>query len=646
MDASERRRSVLDTPTFKQEKKIREKEFKKTTYYKIISKNPKFLNPLVSELFSELPKMMLKDIGDGRKKLTHCNVSIDNCIYIGEVNKKFMRDGLGHLVSIDGSYYEGYFSEGSYEGKGRLITECGDVLEGTWKDKVMVGDAMILTRSPYSKYNGEVEDSLPEGHGRLITCENHEYQGSFHLGKKEGLGVLNFSDGSRYEGEFKKDKQNGKGTLEYKDGTKVVGNWVNNKLDGIGTKNWPDGKMFEGEFKLGVIDGKGKMTYPDLSTHEGYWVKENPHGIGISTKPNGQVIKGQWNYGNIVRSSSTKSKSSPKKIEPEDICENIEQLEQKAYEIRKKMDKNHAKNFKALLHVYEFSDKLTKKRYEKEIEEKQKQRLEVKIKESVKRRKEYIKIIRREESLEEASAISHKLATFEIPDFFEKFERLLKKREELEMFDYYDPDSYLPEEISFHSDWIEVNSKVYYRGEVDIDLKPAGRGILVSKEYIYEGFIMNGLRHGLGREITKRAVYIGYFVNNAKQGFGVKFKKESTYTGDFMNDLQSGDGCLITPEAIYSGGWSEGKQHGEGVLKFKDGKVYSGNFHNGVIQGYGSIRWKNGKGLMGIWENGEIVGKTEKIISQLDPDNSIQKKYSNGSEIIENLNQNLEDDVD
>ena len=613
------KRAVLNTPSLKLEFKRHEKDLKTTQYYQITKKYPSYLNTTVFDVFSELPPLNFSVQGDGRGRITNPKINIESSLYIGEVSHTLNYDGYGHLIHNDGSYFQGYFSRGRYCGQGRLITAEGDVYEGTWAENVLkCEEGKIMVRKPYSLYTGQVEDSLPQGKGILYNYDQTEYEGEFHMGRKEGQGKLRFPDGSWYEGEFKKDKQTGNGTLLYKDGSEATGTWLNNRLNGIGCKTWIDGSKYEGEFKNGAIDGKGLMEFHDGRKHDGFWNNEIPHGIGTEYRLNGTVIHGHWNYGKLIRVISEKNPEKKNKrqsaAEASEISKDIRELEEKASEVRRKMLTKKVDKFGERIGKYEADVRVAFKLNEQEKVKRQNDRLENKILKNLQQRQEVFKIVLRQETAEERRRFVEQLNMFHLPQPVAKYERILRKRQEAGVFDFNDPLSILPESLEITKGWIEIDNH-YYCGEVRASTTtPSGRGMILGTKEIYEGFFLNGRRHGLGREITTRSKHTGFWVHDKKQGFGTKIKSNYQYVGDFVADLQSGQGTLVTPDAIYTGDWLEGKQSGMGVLKFRDGKVYKGSFRHGVIQGFGCVVWPNGKAVMGNWDNGEVLEDSEKRV--------------------------------
>ena len=96
--------------------------------------------------------------------------------------------------------------------------------------------------------------------------------------------------------------------------------------------------------------------------------------------------------------------------------------------------------------------------------------------------------------------------------------------------------------------------------------------ILNYKKKIYEngeyyiGEMLNGLRHGKGKEYYKNGTIM--------------------YDGNFVNGKREGDGKYIDESGnYYIGQWLNDLQHGKGIVYYKNGTImYDGNFINGKIE--------------------------------------------------------------
>jgi hypothetical protein len=637
--------------TLEEVKSLDKSIFKKTNYYKITSKYTNFLNKKVMDEFLTLTPLDLKYLGGERDKISMAVISLDNSVYIGEINKRYERDGLGYIINNDGSYYEGYFANGCYNGEGRLITNEGSLYEGIWDNNLLQGEGIITTRSPYSYFKGAIKDSMAHGYGHITYEDLSVYEGEFFENKKHGKGILKYRDGSRYEGEFLKDKKFGPGTFYYKDGILISGNWEKNKINGTGIKKLPDGREYEGHFNDGVISGLGRMVYSDGSFFEGYWSNNKPEGIGKEVKSDGQTIEGRWKCGKLV-SITQETKPNVKYTISSDISNSVKDLEKKVIQIRKRTDVLDTNNFTSLETVYNAIQYSNKLHHDAE----KKERI---IKNSNKKVKEYfiyrspVKNERPPDRKENDKEMSILLNRIEVTEDFLFAQNLINIRDTLGDFDYYDPDIPLPKNLTLTQDWIQMYLGAFYKGELNQQRIPSGRGVLIKKKEIYEGYFLDGKKHGIGRKICIKYNYTGYWDLDVKSGFGVKRKKNYLFVGEFENDIQSGTGYLKTKGASYRGSWVNGQQHGDGVLKFADGRIYKGEFQEGVIKGYGSIEFPSGKMIVGNWLNGEIVGESKKfkvnkqeVFSQITDEAETESLYPDSvgfEQVLKNL-KSIKDD--
>ena len=153
------------------------------------------------------PKIMkvLQDLFSNDNDSHHwVEVYYADVIYVGQVNDKKVRDGVGAVIFQDRDFViVGEFKEGELNGKG-----------------------VVFNKSLNKKI----------------------YDGSFVNGEKSGKGVLFLSNGDKYEGEFKNNKFNGKGIYYFRGGK----NWNGNFKEGI----------FDGE---GVLTVNGKSRKIRLS---------------------------------------------------------------------------------------------------------------------------------------------------------------------------------------------------------------------------------------------------------------------------------------------------------------------------------------------------------------------------------------------
>ena len=73
-----------------------------------------------------------------------------------------------------------------------------------------------------------------------------KYEGQVENGIPNGQGTFTSSDGSKYVGEYRDGDWNGQGEYTFNDGRKYVGNWIDGGQNGQGTLTSPNGDKYEG----------------------------------------------------------------------------------------------------------------------------------------------------------------------------------------------------------------------------------------------------------------------------------------------------------------------------------------------------------------------------------------------------------------
>lgn len=165
------------------------------------------------------------------------------------------------------------------------------------------------------------------------------------------------------------------------------------------------------------------------------------------------------------------------------------------------------------------------------------------------------------------------------------------------------------------------------------------------KEYedgIYEGYLTNGKRNGLGLFIYNSGLtYSGHWKNDVPSGRGMKRAEASyssarrqsgmynngkltgnvavleeggdLYIGGFDSDYRySGNGKMVYKNGnVYIGEMQKGYCQGKGTMFFNDGTKHVGSFYLGVIIGEGVRYYTDGSRLEGVWSQDGIYGKAK-----------------------------------
>jgi len=113
----------------------------------------------------------------------------------------------------------------------------------------------------------------------------------------------------------------------------------------------------------------------------------------------------------------------------------------------------------------------------------------------------------------------------------------------------------------------------------------------ISPGVSYEGEMIDGKRHGKGRQIWNNGtIYEGEFYDDKAKGKGKLIHREGDfYEGEWENDKANGHGTYVNINgAKYEGEWKDDKQHGKGIETWPDGSRYEGEYEMGRKSGKGN----------------------------------------------------------
>ena len=178
--------------------------------------------------------------------------------YIGEW-KDGKVHGLGTFTHYDGSKKKGIFKHGK-DWDTTWYGPLGNIMKTFSQGKIVLK----------KKYKGILFCQNSGGKFTWFQTSNNltngKYEGDIENGIPNGMGKVIFKNGGYYEGKWIDGKLNGQGTFQSSDGTKYIGEWQNGKYHGKGTLNFPDGLKKLGVFKNGTdwdtkwYDPKGKIA--------------------------------------------------------------------------------------------------------------------------------------------------------------------------------------------------------------------------------------------------------------------------------------------------------------------------------------------------------------------------------------------------
>lgn len=151
---------------------------------------------------------------------------------------------------------------------------------------------------------------------------------------------------------------------------------------------------------------------------------------------------------------------------------------------------------------------------------------------------------------------------------------------------------------------LHIDEDTKYTGSV-YDNKPSGHGILQSTEVTYEGYFLNGKRHGYGcQTFVSGRVYEGEWSFDLFHGKGKLISETgNVYEGSFHTGTYHGYGCLTKSDSSYQGQWNHGTFHGQGIHKTNLG-TYQGSFRYNLRHGRGKWTDSLSNEYNGEWNKG------------------------------------------
>ena len=153
----------------------------------------------------------------------------DQNIYEGEFrNDKF--HGVGKMTYVrEGFSFECIYRRGFASNIGRAVYKRdGSIYIGELNEDLKKhGCGVYIDGATGRRYEGEFEDDVSQGQGRIIFSSGSVYCGGVSKMMRQGAGKMEFKDPQRlgqvYEGQFEKDQREGVGYLYYPDGRVYCG---------------------------------------------------------------------------------------------------------------------------------------------------------------------------------------------------------------------------------------------------------------------------------------------------------------------------------------------------------------------------------------------------------------------------------------
>lgn len=238
-----------------------------------------------------------------------------------ELKLKKNRVVLNPIRLFNGNVYEGEWSrKQNPEGQGEMLKTDGTLLEGMWKNGLIVWGRIFYISGAY--YEGLISNDVPNGMGALFE-EEATYAGQWENGLLHGQGTVTYKDNSKlagifqfgrpssgmmiwkeigmYQGSFNNYMLHGNGRFTTNTGDSYAGDWKLNYMDGFGTYTWSSHMhSYTGDYKKGKKEGRGTYYFEDPDVYyKGQWHNDRPHGRGDYVTRE-KTFSGIWRYGKLI----------------------------------------------------------------------------------------------------------------------------------------------------------------------------------------------------------------------------------------------------------------------------------------------------------------------------------------------------------
>ncbi|CRH01310.1 conserved Plasmodium protein, unknown function [Plasmodium relictum] len=259
----------------------------------------------------ESPKKKILEYKQNESKkecINYNNISVstvtlsDGSVYTGTMLDNKLH-GRGVLKYVNGDVYEGEFSNGKKEGKGKWTDKEGNSYDGYWKEDRKHGEGVYKTFDGLI-FEGSFNNNKKEGKATITTPEKTKYICTFENDEEVGEAEFFFANGDHALGFIKDGNLDKNGRYEFKNGDIYVGNFKNGLFHGKGYYKWNSNssfKIYEGEYIEGSRNGNGQLINIDGRILRGKFKNNNLDGEVLEISPQGNQVKVLFDNGKYVK---------------------------------------------------------------------------------------------------------------------------------------------------------------------------------------------------------------------------------------------------------------------------------------------------------------------------------------------------------
>lgn len=220
--------------------------------------------------------------------------------------------GFGRYYYAKGGYYQGWFKDGRFHGRGFLADARNNkITERRWNMAVPTAEPAQLLAQHTIKAAKKQKTQIP----KRIELKAHRKNKDLPTPKAANatqkvkdtetfttVGDLPHRKIKTYKGTYGKgQKPEGKGTCTFENGDIYSGYWHNGLRHGYGEIRYANGDEYKGDWKAGKRTGKGWYFKGTKDYVKGDFLDGKPHGIAIRYVNGARTYNGRWKNGRPQR---------------------------------------------------------------------------------------------------------------------------------------------------------------------------------------------------------------------------------------------------------------------------------------------------------------------------------------------------------
>ncbi|CRG96346.1 phosphatidylinositol-4-phosphate 5-kinase, putative [Plasmodium gallinaceum] len=201
-------------------------------------------------------------------------------IYIGEVNEKNEKNGVGTIITPDQCIYIGEFEKDKITGFGLYIHFSRSKYIGYWKNG-KANNYGVFIHPDGTFYKGLWLNDKQSKKGIEYVNNNYVFLGNYEEGEKNGFGAFIWNNESMYIGNIKNNSFFKRGIYFFNRSKIYIGKWRYNCIQGECEIFWLDKRQFFGFHNNNLKEGLGIYKWNDGRIYFGNWSNNKQHGYGI-----------------------------------------------------------------------------------------------------------------------------------------------------------------------------------------------------------------------------------------------------------------------------------------------------------------------------------------------------------------------------